>query len=231
MSRTIILDTVDSTMSEAARRAAEITEPTWIMAHRQSRAKGRRGRLWSMGEGNFAATFVMPAEVRDAALRSFTASLALYDALDGLGVTGLSLKWPNDVLVNGGKAAGILLEMLPGHRLAIGVGVNLRHAPDPEDMEEGALCPVALGLDATPEDFLHVLASSFEVWEATYRREGFGPLREAWLSHAARLGEAIRARTVTEEHHGIFESIDNEGRLVLSTPKGTVTVAAADVFF
>ncbi|MEM1373831.1 MAG: biotin--[acetyl-CoA-carboxylase] ligase [Pseudomonadota bacterium] len=231
MSRKIILDSVDSTMTEAARRAPDLEEPTWIMARHQSAAKGRQGRNWAMGAGNFAATLVTEVEVREAALRSFAASLALRTALDRLGVEGLALKWPNDVLVRGGKAAGILLEMLPGNRLAIGFGVNLRHAPDASDVEDGAVRPVALDLDVRPEDFLDVLAESYDIWEATFQREGFGPLREVWLSHAARLGEPIRARTVREEHYGTFETIDNDGRLVLSTPQGTVTVAAADVFF
>lgn len=231
MTRTIILDTVDSTMMEAARRAADLAEPTWIMARTQSAAKGRRGRPWAMAEGNFAATLVMRVDVREAALRSFTAALALHSTLTDLGITGLALKWPNDVLVNGGKAAGILLEMLPGNALAIGFGVNLRHAPDASAVEDGAATPVALGLELPPERFLASLAESYDVWEATFLRDGFEPLRQVWLSHAARLGEPIRARTVAQEHHGTFESIDNEGRLVLSTPQGTVTVAAADVFF
>ena len=230
MSERIFLDEVDSTMAEAARRAGTLAGPTWILAKRQTASKGRRGRSWSMGEGNFAATLVMPADPRDAALRSFTASLALYDAFEALGVRGLSLKWPNDVLLKGGKVAGILLEMHI-HRLAIGIGINLRHAPSAEDVEPDAARPVTLGVDTDPEEVLDLLAAQFELWEARYQAQGFAPLRSAWLARAARLGVLIRARTVTEEHHGTFESIDNEGRLVLSTARGPVTIAAADVFF
>ena len=230
MTDRIVLDEVDSTMAEAARRAADLAGPTWILARRQTASKGRRGRPWSMGEGNFAATLVMPAEPRDSALRSFTASLALYEAFEALGVRGLSLKWPNDVLLKGGKVAGILLEM-HAHRLAIGIGINLRHAPDPADVEPDAVTPVTLGVETDPEEVLDLLVAQFDAWEAQYQAQGFAPLRTAWLARAARLGEVIRARTVTEVHHGTFESIDNEGRLVLSTARGPVTIAAADVFF
>ncbi|MEL6688969.1 MAG: biotin--[acetyl-CoA-carboxylase] ligase [Pseudomonadota bacterium] len=230
MTDRILLDEVDSTMAEAARRAGDLAGPTWILAKRQSAGKGRRGRPWSMGEGNFAATLVMPADVRDAALRSFTASLALYDTFEALGVRGLSLKWPNDVLLKGGKVAGILLEM-HAHRLAIGIGINLAHAPGAADVEPDALTPVTLGVDTDPEEVLDLLLPQFDAWEARYQVQGFEPLRTAWLARAARLGEVIRARTVTEEHHGTFESIDNEGRLVLSTARGPVSIAAADVFF
>ncbi|MEM6896208.1 MAG: biotin--[acetyl-CoA-carboxylase] ligase, partial [Pseudomonadota bacterium] len=206
----IILDEVDSTMAEAARRAPALVGPTWILARHQSAAKGRRGRPWQQSTGNFAATLVMPVAPRHAALRSFTASLALAEACAAFGVDDLRLKWPNDVLVGGGKVAGILLEMLPNDRLAIGIGVNLRHAPDAADMEPGATPPATLDLDLSPESFLDALAPRVADWEARFATYGFPPVRDAWLAHAAKLGEPIRARTVTEEHHGVFETIDNE---------------------
>src|SRR6056297_3225873 len=131
-----VLAEVDSTNAEAARMATELTGPTWIMARNQTAARGRRGRGWANPAGNFAATLVLhPSEPPEqAALRSFVASLALYDGIVAATgrAQGLSLKWPNDVLLNGGKLAGILLESA-GHgprlsHLAIGIGVNLRNA-------------------------------------------------------------------------------------------------------
>ncbi|MCA0045279.1 biotin--[acetyl-CoA-carboxylase] ligase [Celeribacter litoreus] len=233
-----VLPTVDSTMSEAARVAASSAFPQWIMAHEQTAAHGRRGRHWSNPAGNFAATLLMfPTEAPElVALRSFAAALALHDTF--IAVTGrtdpFSLKWPNDVLLNGGKVAGILLERGPSH-LAIGIGINLAHAPGVSEVEAGAVAPVSLadetGALVTPEEFLDVLAPTYATWESQFTTYGFAPLREAWLSRAARLGEVIRARTMTEEHTGTFETIDAFGNLVLATTKGKLAIPAAEVYF
>jgi BirA family transcriptional regulator, biotin operon repressor / biotin---[acetyl-CoA-carboxylase] ligase len=238
-----VLTEVDSTNSEAARLAPGLTQPTWIFAHRQTAARGRRGRGWVAPAGNFGATLVMrpagaPAE---AAQRSFVAALALADALAavaGLGVT-LTLKWPNDVLLNSGKVAGILLESAgQGARmshLAIGIGVNLAEAPPPEALEPGAHAPVSLlgetGHRISPEAFLPPLANAFDRWERQLQTYGFGPIRAAWLARAARIGQAITARTVTETIEGTFETLAEDGALVLATPQGRRTIPAADVYF
>ena len=196
-----------------------------------------------MPPGNFAATLLMhpgglPAEV---ALRSFVAALALYDTCVAL--TGRSesfkLKWPNDVLLNGGKLAGILLESA-GHakgvsHLAIGIGVNLAAAPDAGDLEPGALAPVSLqgetGVLVGPEDFLAKLAPAFAQWEARLQAEGFAPVRTAWLAHAARLGQVLVARTGQASYEGTFQTLDDRGALVLATAEGRKVIAAAEIFF
>ncbi len=175
------------------------------------------------------------------ALRSFAAALALRDAF--VAVTGLDaafrLKWPNDVLLNGGKVAGILLESSGSGagvaHLAIGFGVNLIAHPDASSLEPGAVPAVSLladtGIRVTPEAFLDALAPAFARWEAIFVAEGFAPLRAEWLAHAARLGETIRARTGRETREGRFETIDGDGNLILQTATGLVAIAAADVFF
>ncbi|MBQ1204111.1 MAG: biotin--[Loktanella sp.] len=104
----VVLDTVDSTMAEAARRAALIDQPTWIMAHHQTAARGRRGRAWQSPAGNLNATLIFKpdASAAEAARRSFLAANALYAALAiYVPAEKLSLKWPNDVLLSGGKVA------------------------------------------------------------------------------------------------------------------------------
>ena len=119
--------------------------------------------------------------------------------------------------------------------LCIGIGVNLIAAPDPSQLEPGALRPVSLlaetGLRITPESFLDHLAPAYAAWEETLTTQGFAPLRAAWLSHAARLGEPITARTAASTRHGIFETIDDAGALILRTGQGPVAIPAAEVFF
>ncbi len=231
----IRLAEVDSTLDEARRRLPQISGPTWIIAERQTKARGRRGRAWLQPQGNLAATLVLPAPgaPEQAALRSFVCALALSDVLAGLGVQS-QLKWPNDVLLGGGKLAGILLEGLPGGALSIGIGVNLAEAPGAGAVEADALAPVALasqGLLVTPEDFLTLLAGAYGAREASFATYGFAPIRAAWLARAARLGEVIRVRLAKETFAGTFKDVDGQGHLVLSTPRGTRRVAAGEVFF
>lgn len=233
----LVLPETDSTNAEALRRAPGLSDPTWILALRQTAGRGRRGRDWSDPAGNFAATLVLRLDEppQRLALRSFTAALALHEALAAL--TGLpealAIKWPNDVLLNGGKVSGILLETGPGGVLAIGLGVNLRHAPPPD--AEARFPPVALraetGHDIGPEALLDVLAPAFATWEQRLRSYGFAPIRDAFLARAARLGSTLIARTMTETLEGRFETIDETGALVLVTPTGRRAIPAADVFF
>ncbi|MBN8632731.1 MAG: biotin--[acetyl-CoA-carboxylase] ligase [Rhodobacterales bacterium] len=239
----IALPEIDSTNAEGFRRAASLSGPTWILAGLQTAGRGRRSRPWTSPLGNFHGTLVLkPQEPPETvALRSFAAALALRDAL--IAVTGLpqcfALKWPNDVLCNGGKLAGILLESQglsgPDPVLCIGIGVNLIAAPEASQVEAGALPPVSLlgetGLRITPAAFLGALAPAYAAWEATFTAEGFAPLRDAWLTHAARLGERIRARTGAETREGTFETIDSAGNLILRMAQGPVAIPAAEVFF
>lgn len=234
------LASVDSTNAEALRRASDLKrgETLWVLADQQTAGRGRRGRPWVSPMGNFYGSWVarldLPPQVMG--LRSFAASLALYDAFAA--VTALpeafALKWPNDVLLNGGKISGILLEA-SGAMLCIGMGINLISAPEPSTVEPGAVLPVDLlgetGVRISPASFLDALAPAMAHWEDRLCQEGFGALREAWLSRAARLGEKITARTGTMTREGIFETIDGEGNLVLRMAEGPIAIPAAEVFF
>ncbi len=234
-----MFDSIDSTNAEAARIASEMRRPTWIMAHAQTAARGRRGKSWHMAPGNFAATLVMrPGGVPGwAALRSFMAANALFETL-ALHVdrTRLANKWPNDVLLDQGKIAGILLESAGSAGqvdwLSIGVGVNLASAPA---LRDAAFPPVSLaeqgGAEIAPEQFLHDLAGFYATEESILERLGFDPIRDKWLRDAARLGEVITARTATGEITGQFDTIDDTGQLILITADGPKVIPAADVYF
>lgn len=236
----LIFERLDSTMAEAARMAADLVRPTWIMAREQTHARGRRGRTWTSPPGHFAATFVLKPNggAADAALRSFFASNAVYEALAmKVDRDRLSLKWPNDVLLDGGKVAGILLESLGTASvldwLAIGIGVNLGDAPS--DVRDAAFPPIGLeaagGEPCDQDEFLSLLASNMATEERLFAELGFTPIREKWLRRAARLGEVIEARTARHIVTGRFETVDETGQLVLETPKGQVRISAADVYF
>lgn len=230
-------------MDEAARLAPMLSAPAWVFAHEQTTGRGRRGRLWLSPAENFAATYVFrpPVTPPTAALYSFVAALALHEALREVAGPGVSLalKWPNDVLLNGGKLAGILLEsMATGGQigqLAIGFGVNLAATPPVSALEPGALAPVSLrgetGLSVAPLAFLPHLAGALARLSAQFETFGFAPIRAAWLARAARLGQPITARLGTETLAGRFETINEQGALVLDAPGGKRALAAADIFF
>ena len=238
-----VLQTVDSTMAEGARIAPSLAGPEWVLAQEQTSGHGRRGRAWASPPGNFFASLVMRPDgpPAAAALRSFVAALALREAF--IATTGraeaFALKWPNDVLLNGGKVAGILLESVGAGQgvshLIIGIGVNLVAAPGADQVEPGAVPPVSLlsetGIRVSPEAFLDLLAPAFARHEAQFSTYGFAPIRSAWLQGAARLGETITARTTSESLTGRFETIDETGNLILQTAKGRQAIPAADIFF
>lgn len=233
---------VGSTLDVAQESAGQYPNPTWFTATRQTVARGRRGRVWIAPEGNFAATLTLPIkEPATAAFRSFIAALALAEAIDVhlKDAERVTLKWPNDVLIDGRKVAGILLESLSAQNriwgVAIGIGVNLAEAPPLSSLEKGAVMPISLaaasGTLVSPDGFLAHIAPAFAAWESTFQTGGFAPIRTAWLARAARLGEVITARTVRETFIGTFDTIDDAGQLVMKAAEGRIKVPAADVFF
>jgi BirA family biotin operon repressor/biotin-[acetyl-CoA-carboxylase] ligase len=222
---------VDSTNDEARRRAeAGEVGPLWIMAERQTAGRGRRGRAWQTLDGNLAATLLVRPKAAPPAQLSFAAALAVAEMVSAYAPqVAVTVKWPNDVLAEGKKIAGILLEAGAGW-LAVGVGVNLAHFPDGTEFPATSLA--ALGVTPpTPEAALALLAARFAHWQALWENEGFEPLRAAWLARAGGLGLPIRARLPQEEAHGAFEGIDGTGALLLRQPGGLRAITAGEVFF
>ncbi len=148
----------------------------------------------------------------------------------------VSLKWPNDPMVAGKKAAGILVESGPhpagGLWLAVGCGVNLATPPDSADRPATAFALHMRAPPPPPHEALTVLAESFERWRGLWERLGFAPIAEAWTAKAHGLGEVCTARLPGETIAGIAEGLDSDGALRLRTASGVVRrITAGDVFF
>ncbi|WP_339948305.1 biotin--[acetyl-CoA-carboxylase] ligase [uncultured Albimonas sp.] len=230
-----------STMDDARAKArAGEPGPVWIMARLQTGGRGRRGNAWKDPGGNMAATLMLRPQMsaRAAALLTFVSALAVADVAGRFAPRAqVALKWPNDVLVEGGKIAGILLESEgqgpQPEWISVGIGINLASRP-PGD-PAAAFPPISfadLGVPVpSPEAAFDALAAAFAHWLDRYRAEGFEPLRNAFLARAARLGEPVVARLPRETITGIFADLDSDGRLVLDTPQGARRIAAAEVFF
>jgi BirA family biotin operon repressor/biotin-[acetyl-CoA-carboxylase] ligase len=230
--RLIRFDSLDSTNEEARRLvAAGDTGPVWITAREQTKGRGRRGNSWISESGNLYATLLLQAPHATAAQLGFAASLAAADVVTLYADPArVSLKWPNDVLLDGRKVAGILLETLARESLAIGIGINLLHHP--EGTETPAISVnAAIGRKVDLSDALANLAARFAAWYATWQSQGFLGLKPHWLSRASSLGGPIRARLADREMKGVFEDLDHDGALLLRTPDKTLTrITAAEVF-
>jgi BirA family transcriptional regulator, biotin operon repressor / biotin---[acetyl-CoA-carboxylase] ligase len=233
-------DEIDSTNDEA-RRLAQAGEqgPVWILADLQTKGRGRRGRVWHSPIGNLAASLFLRPEksAAECAQLSFLSALAVADTIGRYAASSdVRVKWPNDVLADDRKIAGILLESASaaGNRLdwlAIGIGINL--AEHPEDTEFPATSLNGLGIaPPSSRDTLGLLATSWARWYDVWMTRGFEPIRDAWLARAARLGTRIRARLQDEEIFGLFEGIDETGALILRESQNrTRHIAAGEVFF
>lgn len=220
-----------------AAAAAGENEGLVITADQQTSGRGRRGRSWTSPVGNlYASILLRPRDHATAGLYCFVMSLALADALASFVDQGrVQVKWPNDVLLDNAKIAGILLETAPtsdGLALVIGFGVNLTAHPDQARYPTIALKALGFGVDRlSAQDFLHRVLVAFNHYHVMLHRDGFVPLREIWLARAVGLGGQITVRLPDSELDGKFTTIDANGCLLLEQQNGKLRrIAAGDVF-
>lgn len=226
----VALDSVGSTNDEAARLAERgAAEGTVVWAREQTGGRGRRGRRWVSPVGNlYSSTIVRPqCTAARAAELGFVASLAVADMVDAM--RAVRLKWPNDVLVDGGKVAGILPECSVGQdgrveHVVLGIGVNVGFAPRLPDMRyPGA----ALG--GSVEEALERLAAGLGRWLAVWRDQGFEVIRRCWLEKAGPLGAHVDVKLGDELVRGHFAGLDATGALLLETPSGRRAITSGEV--
>jgi BirA family biotin operon repressor/biotin-[acetyl-CoA-carboxylase] ligase len=238
----IALQTIDSTNNEAKRLAAmgEESSPdgTIVWAIEQTGGRGRRGRIWESPPGNLYCSLILRPEVgvAIAAQLSFVAALALYDALGNVGEPGHEVlcKWPNDVLLNGKKVAGILLESEAQANeeldwLVLGLGVNIVSHPEKTSFFPATSLRFESN-DATVEDLLEAFCRSFLGWADKWLDQGFAPVRQNWLWRCKGKGEWVEVQIGNETVSGIFQDINEDGALLLATDGGTRVITAGDIF-
>lgn len=239
----LILDQTDSTNAEARRRAeAGETGPLWIVARRQTAGRGRRGREWASEDGNLFATLLhvtrkAPAE---AAQVTFVAALAIADLLDAYAPPSLvTIKWPNDVMLSEEKASGVLVESgqhaAGGLWLAVGMGVNLAHAPRGTERPATSLAQHLRGEVAAPpkvEEAAARLSEAVAVWMERWETLGFQPILDAWTARTPGLDGPAVARLGQQTVAGTAEGVAADGALKLRLGDGSLRlISAGDVFF
>ncbi|WP_310619776.1 biotin--[acetyl-CoA-carboxylase] ligase [Flexibacterium corallicola] len=233
-------ETLDSTNTRAAQRATEgYGGNLWVRSDVQEQGKARRGRSWTSEKGNLFASVLLRFEAFDENViqMPFVAALALAEAVEA--ATGtlklVELKWPNDLLVDGAKISGILLESATGTDgslyVVCGFGVNCVHHPDLGLYKTTDLRSLGYGCEVD-QVFTH-LASRLAYWLEQWRGTGgFELVRREWLSRAVGRGKEIRVRLTHEEFKGTFVDIDHLGRLIVKRENGREQlVTAGDVFF
>ncbi len=241
-----LLDEIGSTNDEAHRRAAQGERgPIWIATRRQTAGKGRSGRAWvEAGEGNVAATLLFapgrpPVRLPELSL---VAGVATYDAvaeaLSGGKAGRVELKWPNDVLIDGAKVSGILIESgtyASALMSLIGIGINVTSAPDVTD--RAVTCLDAQGSSLSARAVLDLLVARMAGWLAIWQADdGFAAIRTAWAARAIPIGRPLEIKTQEGPVAGTFAGLDQDGALLIDLPAtgrrrftfGDVTVLPAE---
>jgi BirA family biotin operon repressor/biotin-[acetyl-CoA-carboxylase] ligase len=207
-------------------------EGVWLRADRQTAGRGRQGRPWSSPTGNFSGSTLVRLRQADPAVATLAlvAAVALHDAVAAFHpVAGLQLKWPNDLLLDGAKLAGILLERADD-TVVVGIGVNLAHYPELPDRRTTSLASACSSVSVEP--FAEALATSFARWLERWRGEGLMPVRSGWLARAHPVGTALSVRLPDRASvDGLFDGLDAMGALILRLASGERRVIhAGDVF-
>ncbi|HQR03920.1 MAG: biotin--[acetyl-CoA-carboxylase] ligase [Proteobacteria bacterium] len=227
------VDSCDSTNSRMlARACAGAPSGTLLVAGQQTAGRGRRGRTWySAPEDSltFSLLWRFPPASDAPAGVSLAVGLALVKALESLGIAGLGLKWPNDVLLDGRKLAGILVELQPGdtHSLVIGVGLNLRLPSDlpTEVAGHASALPLPVGREILLATLLTSLASVLDA----YAQGGFALLRPAWISRHAWQGQTVVVHGERDPVRGRCQGVDTDGALLLETAAGLRRIVGGEV--
>ena len=227
-----VIEEAGSTSDLLRERAGQDGPEGAVMARVQTRGRGRLGRHWRSLPGNLALSVLLRpgAPVRPghwSLLAGVALAEAAAEALDGLGV--LRLKWPNDLLLDGGKLAGILLEAGESASpwLVMGFGVNLVAAP--ADLGRATACISAVRPPPEPEAFARIVLDRVADWRVRYERAGFAPVREAWLARGPAPGSAMTVAAGAQRISGVLHGLGADGSLLVDTGTGVVSVAAGEV--
>jgi BirA family biotin operon repressor/biotin-[acetyl-CoA-carboxylase] ligase len=226
------LGRVESTQAVAFSLAADgAADRTVVVAETQSAGRGRRGRTWHDEPGaSLLTSIILRPRLTPARLPmlSLAAGIAVAESLER--VTGLAprLKWPNDVLVDGRKLAGILLESRTGGAplVVLGIGVNLAQRAFAADLADRATSVVlASGRAVEPDALLGPLLDALDAWRARLETEGGAPIRERWRSLADTLGRRVSIDGVV----GVAADVDEDGALIVVDGPTRHRVVAGEV--
>ncbi|MBE6448668.1 MAG: biotin--[acetyl-CoA-carboxylase] ligase [Alphaproteobacteria bacterium] len=203
-----------------------------ISAQEQTKGRGRLGRIWHSHKGNLF--FSLGIKQKDIALNHwpFLSSLALAQSILHLSPSSMvSLKWPNDVLLQGHKVSGILLEQGQNNYTIVGIGINIVSSPSAtEDFSYSVTSLRQCGIEVKTETFLQIFIDNLDKLMFLYQHQGFDIIRDKWMSLATHLNQNISINTPKGKLDGIFKGIATDGALILSQQGQSMSIYAGDVF-
>jgi BirA family biotin operon repressor/biotin-[acetyl-CoA-carboxylase] ligase len=205
--------------------------PVILSAVKQTGGKGRRGRKWQSVEGNLYFTY--SEEIEPSELSRFVCLIGLSLAKTVIKLSlkaDVKIKWPNDVFLAHKKLSGILIENISDNLWAIGIGVNIKGAPQIYDMPYQATSLTDNGIELDRIEFLKAYFKQYSRDLMVYRKEGFGRLKEEWLSLALNLNQEITIKNDEKSQKGMFLTLDDNGYLILKTEDKEERIIAGDLF-
>lgn len=238
----IAFDQIDSTNLEAKRVAKTNRSRDFVIwSKSQSSGRGRGSKKWESGNGNLLLSILLNRniDIKQQPQLSFVTAIAVYETIKQIAHSSvvnldIRLKWPNDVLVNGQKIAGILLESfnINGvNPLIIGIGININNLPN--HIDQSATSLVDEGIDILDIRYvLDILITNFDKYFDIWQEQTFTAIRTIWLSNAAKLNQEVIISDGRNPVIGIFRDMDDNGNIVIETSDGKKrTMLTGDVFF
>ena len=215
-----------------ARAGQGAPEGLWLRARRQVGGRGRLGRQWESPEGNLYCTTLVRPGPQDPPAHSlaFVAALAVHDLIAPYCADGVAvLKWPNDILLKGAKACGMLLESTDG-AVVVGIGLNVASAPELPDRHTAALSQHAVHPIPDLDMMTYDLASHFAQRLHQWRNWPMERIYAAWSERSHPLGTPLSVALDAESVHGAFVGLGDDGALRLTLADGSIrTIYAGDV--
>jgi BirA family biotin operon repressor/biotin-[acetyl-CoA-carboxylase] ligase len=236
----IAFDVIDSTNIYAvdALKKGKIGEKCVVTANSQTQGHGRLGRTWVSEQGNLYTSITLKADekrLQELGQLSFVSSLSLAEVINDFNKDAwVECKWPNDVLIDGKKTAGILLEVVEKDEerfVVIGTGVNIKNSPKDVNFYKTTCLSyenIAVNRERLLEKYIEHFNYNLDIWQ----KAGFEPIRECWLQYAKGIGENIKVSLRTMDFEGKFKNMAEDGAIMLELEDGTVKkIVSGEVFF
>ncbi|MBQ8481696.1 MAG: biotin--[Alphaproteobacteria bacterium] len=203
-----------------------------IRADEQTAGRGRRGRVWQSLKGNLFFSLLLEFKTENIGELVIISAVSLYQSIKQINPDAdVLLKWPNDVLLNGSKVSGILLEKAAGNYMVVGIGVNIEQSPQNSDLLYQATSLKEAKINITSDDFLTLYINIFSNNINILNTEGFESLRLFWNKNAKATGKEILVRQEKRNIRGIFKGIDEKANLLLEKDGKTEKITFGDVFY
>lgn len=229
----VCIDETTSTNDEARQYCTRNGEFVVVRALKQTAGRGRRGRLWQSMEGNLFFSFVLEFDLENIGWLVIISALGMWKTIKKAMPDNAEVycKWPNDILLNGKKVCGILLEKGEGKYIIVGIGVNILKMPEEKELSYEVTSLYKEGCTVTASNFLESYLRNFSAYLENLQKKDFNDIRQQWLEHVYNLGKEIIVKQENKEESGIFVGIDDKANLLLKQGEIIKKISAGDVFY